>query len=285
MKSNMFKALYRYSFCVVVFVVMMLCISAASAASTTLAKVTYTTETATDGVFIRPGDAVGDMANRGALHVSGSESVNVLGEAQGLSVTFIRFDVSGTVQDVNDMCTAADKYWAIGGVNLVLTECRLPNNQRFNRGQGKFNVTWTHDDSWDEYTLTWANKDSYLSDPNTVTIGTFANAGLGDQYIPQQILPLDTPEILVNDLIDSGIVTLYLSPADEDIGFVFNSDDITNERIHPYLELEVLVSDYPIDECQISIERMGALPGDFDNNCKVDLADFTVFAENWLGSM
>ena len=250
-----------------------------------VSTVTFTTDTATDGVFIRPNDAVGDMADRGALHVSGRAAVNLLGEAQGPSVTFIRFNVCDTVAEIEQMCREADKYWAICGVNLALTECRLPNNQRFNRGQGQFHVTWTHDDSWDECTLTWANKDRYLSDPNTVTIGTFPNAGLGDQYIPRQRLPLDMPAIVVDDLLHDSIITLYLSPADEDIGFVFNSDDITTERIHPYLEIEVLISDDVIDPCRVTIERSGAIAGDLNRDCRVDLSDFLIFAENWLTAM
>lgn len=257
-----------------------LCASCVFGSNTLITTMNFTADFATDGVFIRPNDTVGDMADRGALHVSGSESVNFYNEPQGPSVTFIRFDVSDTIAEIELMCQ--DFEWSISGITLALTECRYPNNPRFNRGQGQFYVTWLADDSWDEYTLMWADPNNYLEDPCSVTLGIFSNAGIGDQYIPRQRFELDVPDVLVDDLINDGIATLYLSPADEKIGFVFNSDDITDDRVHPYLEIEVMISQGTLDPCRLKIERAGPLAGDLDENCIVDLRDFAVFAGNWL---
>ena len=245
-----------------------------------ITTITFTTKDATDGVFIRPNDLVGEMADRGALHVSGSESVNYYDKSQGLSVTFIRFDTTSTITQIEEMCEGFE--WSISGVTLALTECQYPNNPRFNRGEGQFDVTWLADDSWDESTLVWDDPNTYLQDPNNAIIGTFSNAGIGNQYIPRQRFELNVPDLLVEDLLDDGTISFYLSPADEQIGFVFNSEDITDERIKPYLEIDVVISKTPIDACTLYIERTGPLAGDLDLNCTVDLRDFVIFANNWL---
>ena len=251
------------------------------------AKLTFTSGDAIEGVFLRPGDVVGDMATRGALHVSGSESLNLLGEPQGPSATLIKFNIADLQETITSMCEEPnDMFWEISGLNLNLTECRYPNNQRFNRGEGAFYVTWLTDDSWDQYTEVWHDPGYYLDEPNTVTIGCFTNGGIGDQYIPRQRLPLDLPDMVLDDLENGdGLISLYLSAADENIGFVFNSDNITSGRIKPYLEIEVLVSHQPIDPCLLHTERVGPLPGDYDNNCSVDLRDLAILAANWLSEL
>ncbi|MCD6303435.1 MAG: DNRLRE domain-containing protein [Planctomycetes bacterium] len=184
--------------------------------------------------FVRAQSPQANYGSRGALSVAGPGARNGGGELVGPAESFMRFDVGQAVSAFDAQFGPGS--WQVTGVSLKLVEFTTPPNMVFGRGKGAFEVRWLAADDWQESTLTWDNKDDYLDAAADVSLGTFTNLFQGDQYGPVQEFPLDLPAALLGDVRGGGEVSVLLAPAGDDIGFTFNSRNITG-RPKPLLAI------------------------------------------------
>jgi len=210
--------------------------------------------------FVRSLDPDHNYGAAGGLAVSGAGAVNAGGEQMGLLDTFIRFDSASAVTDLD---SALGSSWRITSVVLRVVEQGEPNNTIFNRGVGQFEVRWIARDDWEEGTgnprlpstdgVTWNDVPSLLGAADE-TLGVFWNAGADGELTFS--LSLAAP--FVQDLAAGGPVSLYLTAADDAIGFTFDSRRNTPPMLT--VTAQQVLSPWPI-------------PGDVNRDCRVNIID------------
>ncbi|HWD91126.1 MAG TPA: hypothetical protein VG938_02140 [Verrucomicrobiae bacterium] len=194
--------------------------------------------------FVRGNAPAANYGAAGSLTVSGSTATNAAGTANGVADSFIRFNTSALVANLNSLF--GPNNWAISGVTLRVVEVGAPMNTIFTRGKGTFEIRWTSNDSWIEGTgMPMAPTDdgiTYNDEPplltNTVSLGTFTNAGINST----ESFSLALSSALTSDISAGGEVGLYLTALDPEIGFTFNSQNFTTANQRPV----VIVSAAPV---------------------------------------
>ena len=194
---------------------------------------------------MRSVDPSGNYGCAGALAVSGSIATNVQGQQEGLLDSFMRFDASGVISNLNSNLGVGR--WVIVSATLNLFEQGAPNNTIFNRGVGPFEVRWIATNSWAEGTgnpkATTTNGVGWNDEPNMLnsnldeSLGTFVNGGT-DGVVK---VSLGMSAGFVNELSTVGLVSFYFTAAtNSPVGFTFHSHNFVDSTQWPFLEITAI---------------------------------------------
>ena len=233
---------------------------AAAAVSATDGDQTLETAAVADA-FVRSMAPDENYGGAGALSVSGSAALNVNGEQMGTLDTFIRFDLTDLVQQLDLLFGSHE--WTIESVELTVEEQGAPNNPIFNRGVGRFEVRWTAADAWQEGTgnprvpttdgVVYNDEPSLLDDQTDVPVGVFANAGADGE----RVFALTPAGAFVDDIKAGGGVSLFLTAVDETVGFTFLARDNSGGVYAP--RLAVTASPPPTGPFPPGAEPLGSV--------------------------
>jgi len=185
--------------------------------------------------------------------------------------------------DAGPLAAAVDAHfghhhWAIESAVLHTTEQPNPNNPVYGLGEGQFSIQWIGTQAWDEGTgypdpvdptasqtgdgITYnISRSLDLTGP---VLGTFANTGPNTtQKFVDLICDLGAlPPGLADDLRDGELMSLYLTPADADIGLQFAARDNKTEERRPYLAVEAVEQQAVIPEpATATLLAIGLLAG------------------------
>ncbi|HUJ10843.1 MAG TPA: hypothetical protein VL171_12520 [Verrucomicrobiae bacterium] len=209
--------------------------------SLAFAQIIFTNVSVADA-FVRSLAPTSNYGGAGALSVSGTIATNAVGQQEGLLDSFMRFDVSGPVSNLNHAFGVGQ--WVIVRVTLNLFEQGAPNNATFNRGVGLFEVRWIADNSWAEGTgnpnapttdgIVWNDEPSVLNPNLDVSLGTFVNGGT-DGLVR---LMLTVPPGFVDNVSTGALVSFYVTAAtNSPVGFTFHSHNFVDPTQWPFLEV------------------------------------------------
>ena len=231
-------------------------------AVTTAAAGQQTLDTAaTADAIVRSVAPTENYGAAGALSVSGSAALNINGEQMGTLDTFIRFDLTDLVQQLDLLFGSHE--WTIESIELTVEEQGAPNNPIFNRGVGRFEVRWIAADAWQEGTgnprvpttdgVVYNDEPSLLDDQADVLVGVFANSGADGE----RVLALTPAGALVDDIKAGGAVSLFLTAVDETVGFTFLARDNSGGAYAP--RLAVTASPPPTGPFPPGAEPLGSV--------------------------
>ncbi|MDB6023074.1 MAG: hypothetical protein JWQ04_2931 [Pedosphaera sp.] len=144
--------------------------------------------------------------------------------------SIIKFNLAGAVSQFNSTYGVGN--WQITGLTLKLassfgTQGTQPGNNLFNTiNAGSFALRWLSYDSWVEGTGGGNSSVSFNSIATLFSgthdsLGAFTYTPPGNNVYVSYTLPLDAG--LVTDATAGGDVSLYFSPNDNQIGYLFNS--------------------------------------------------------------
>jgi len=209
--------------------------------STLSAQAIFTNISVADA-FVRSLDPTHNYGGAGALSVSGLLATNVLGQQQGQLDSFMRFDLSGMANNLNN--SFGQGRWVIVRATLNLFEQGAPNNAIFNRGVGPFQVRWIANDSWIEGTgnpnapttdgIVWNDEPSLLNSNADQSLGTFVNGGT-DGLVRAA---LGLPPSFLADLTSGGTNSLLITTTtNSTVGVTFHSRNFVDSTQWPFLEI------------------------------------------------
>ena len=192
--------------------------------------------------FVRSIAPTNNYGGAGSLAVSGSIATNALGQQNGLLDTFLRFDLSSVISNLDNSFGAGN--WVIARARLYLFEQGAPNNVVFNRGVGPCEVRWIANDTWAEGTgspnapttdgVVWTNEVSLLNSNVDQSLGSFTNGGT-DGVVRAT---LGMPASFVADVAAGGLVGFFLTATTNSaIGFTFHSRSFVDPTQWPFLEI------------------------------------------------
>ena len=213
--------------------------------------------------FVREAEPVNNYGLAGSLAVSGRNAFSYMSPTQqmGRYDSFMRFPAAALVQALD--ANFGSHYWVVTKAVLNLTEVTQPNNPIFNLGPGTFEVIWIANDSWLEGTgspnaptadgLRFQDVAAVIDPLTDKSLGIFSNVG-GGTGTPAVTCTLQLLPALLADLRAGGEISLHLAPADDDIGFTFNSRNISGGRPKPSLEViaNMVAGDANLD-CTVNI--------------------------------
>ena len=210
-------------------------------AASASAQLVFTNISVADA-FVRSLDPTHNYGGAGALAVSGAIATNVLGQQQGSLDSFLRFDLSGVVSNLNG--NFGTGRWTVVRARLFLFEQGAPNNTIFNRGVGPFEARWIANDSWLEGTgnpnspatngVAWADKSSVLNSNVDQSLGNFTNGGT-DGVVR---LTLGMPASFTGDLAAGSPVSFFITTTtNSPVGFTFHSHNFVDSTHWPFLEI------------------------------------------------
>ncbi len=185
----------------------------------------------TADAFVSASNADDNYGGAGALAVAGA------GSSAGIFDTVMKFDLSSIAG------------YTVQSATLELSAPSLVENPIFGTQEaGNFTVTWMQNSSWVEGTgmprtptmdgITYDSLPDYLT-ANDEDFGSFAypgDMGAMNSYTLQL-----TPDF-VSAVTSGTVVSFELTPADDDIDYVFNSKDYVNPADYPVL---VVVAEVP----------------------------------------
>ena len=209
------------------------------------AQVVVTDIVSVADTFVRSGDPAHNYGGAGALAVSGSIATNVLGQQEGLLDSFMRFDASSVISNLNS--SLGTGRWVIVSATLNLFEQGMPNNPIFNRGVGPFEVRWIVTNSWAEGTgnpnapttdgVVWNDEANMLHSNLDESLGTFTNGGT-DGVVKAS---LEMPVGFANELSSVGLVGFYFTATTSSpVGFTFHSHNFVDSTQWPFLEITAI---------------------------------------------
>jgi hypothetical protein len=176
----------------------------------------------------------------GALSISGSNAVNGAGQQMGLLDSLMRFPMADTAAAFD---TSLGEDWLITGVRLLVTEMATPDDAIFNRGVGAFEIRWMPSNSWAEGTgkpispttdgAAWQDLPLLLNSNVDQSVGVFTNSGMDGPLA----FSLGLPDRFLAGIHAGAEVSFYLTSADPDVGFTFNSRNFGNTNAQPALEI------------------------------------------------
>jgi len=170
----------------------------------------------------------GDLNFGGTGNLSVAPASSVKGEFD----TVMKFNFTNAVSLFNSTYGAGN--WQVTGVSLSLnasfgTQGAQPSNVLFNSANGgNFAIQWLSNNSWIEGTnggsggpggITFNTKSTLLTGP-TASLGTFTYTlpGANNVYATYN-LPLNPN--LIGNITGGGDLSLFLTPADDQIGYLF----------------------------------------------------------------
>lgn len=165
----------------------------------------------------------------GALMVAGDSSGN------GTFETLLKFNLSAAVSQFNTDYGIGN--WSISAVSLRLAsnvgvQDAQSNNLLFPAvNGGAYGIAWLQDDSWTETGITYNTLSGF--------VGVQENLG-AQSYLPpgnnvQQTAVLALAGSMVADAASGGMVSLLLSPADNNVSFLMNSRSYNTAANRPLL--------------------------------------------------
>jgi len=209
------------------------------------AQIVVTDVVSVADTFVRSVDPAGNYGGAGALAVSGSIATNVLGQQEGLLDSFMRFDATGVISNLNS--SLGTGRWVIVSATLNLFEQGAPNNPIFNRGVGAFEVRWIATNTWAEGTgnpngtttngVVWNDEPSVLHSNLDESLGSFVNGGT-DGVVKAS---LGMPDGFANELSSVGLVSFYFTATtNSPVGFTFHSHNFVDSTQWPFLEITAI---------------------------------------------
>jgi hypothetical protein len=168
-----------------------------------------------------------------ALMAAGSSSGN-----GGVYESLLRFDLSAAVAAF-DLEYGAGA-WQITDVTLRLAanvgvQGAVPNNLVFPTiNGGAFAIAWISNDAWGETTATYNN----FSPGATESLGSF-------QFVPPGnnvpiVWSLALGSAFVSDVVSGGAVSLWVTPGDATVSYLFNSRTFSNAANFPALSVTAI---------------------------------------------
>jgi len=217
--------------------------------------VPYTVEiTPTADAFVRSLVPGANYGAAGALAVSGSSALNGAGQQMGILDTFMKFNVAGVVAQMDAQFGAGN--WEFTDAVLRLTEDPAPQNPILNWGVGQFEIRWIASDAWLEGTgqplyvpprtdgVCYADEATFLNPAVDAALGLFSNTLTAGDHL----YALDLAGPFVDDLMDAGDVSFFLTASDESVGFTFYSRSVSGGRPFPTLYLTADVAAQAVPE-------------------------------------
>ncbi len=185
-----------------------------------------------------PGNPVGSDLTGLNFGGTGNLAVSPASSTKGEFDSVIKFNLNGAVSQYNSAYGAGN--WQVTGLSLSLnsnfgTQGAQPGNQLFNSANGgNFNIQWISTNSWVEGTnggtggpgfptttaVSFQSIPSLLSEP-TAALGTFLYTLPGNNVYVTYDLPLNSN--LVNNVTAGGDLSLFLTPADNQIGYLLSA--------------------------------------------------------------
>ncbi len=186
----------------------------------------------TQDSMTRANEPQSTFGQAGGLHVSGPAAVNAASEPQGAANSWLMFHSDIAVQVFNEQF--GPNQWVIVSATLTVFEVGNPNNSAFNRGLGNFRVFWLANDNWQEGggspggpgetfddEINFERESLFRNDDVDEPLGQFRNEG-DDREL---VFSLDLTDGFTDDLMMGGVISLFLTAADDTIGFTFRSKD------------------------------------------------------------
>jgi len=247
-----------------------------SAMSATAEPFTVSVNASADA-FVRQLQPDSNFGKAGALSVSGYDAYSYMSPSEqvGRCDTFMRFPMTTLVATMNSHF--ASQSWRITDVTLNLTETTKPNNPIFSENAGVFEVRWIACGTWAEGTGTpsaptadgvcFSDEPSILNPGADLTLGSFASAGSGGDYVAVTC-SLSVPAELVQHVKTGANLNLFLTAVDSSLGFTFNSRNISGGNTLPSLSITADINSWPVE-------------GDSNLDCRVNILDL-IFVRNRL---
>lgn len=202
----------------------------------------YTVNTATTDAFLAAGSAANPICTTNCANLNfggaGTLAISSAASAKGQFDSVVQWNTAGAAAQFNSLYGAGN--WQITNISLNLAsnfgdQGEQPNNGIFNTiNAGQFNVQRISNNSWIEGTgsgmgtapgnppsVTFGNKGTTLLTGTSANLGTFTYTPPGDNIYRSYSLALDPS--LVNDVMTSGLTSLYFTAADDNVGFLFNA--------------------------------------------------------------
>jgi len=170
---------------------------------------------------------------------AGTLAIAPAGSPKGEFDTLIKFNLGGAISQFNS--TYGLGGWQITGLTLRLagsfgTQGAVPNNNLLNAvSGGSFGISWLANDSWVEGNgggsgaangAVSFNSVASLLSAGSASLGTFTYSPPGNNVYVSYDLPLASG--LISDAMGGGDVSLYLSAADNQVGYLINSRSFTS---------------------------------------------------------
>ncbi|SPP62952.1 VPLPA-CTERM sorting domain-containing protein [Nitrospira lenta] len=223
----------------------------------------FTVNTSTADAFLAAGSAnnPGCGTGCGSLNFGGAGTLAIApaSSTKGQFDSVVQWNTAGAAAQFNAAFGAGN--WQITSIALNLAsnfgdQGEQPNNANFNAiNAGQFNVQWISNNSWIEGTgsgmgtapgnppsVTFGNKATTLLSGTSAALGTFLYTPPGDNTYRSYNLALDPN--LVNDVVTSGLTSLYFSAADENVGFLFNAKSYSTN--HPQFIVTADLAPVPV---------------------------------------
>jgi len=200
--------------------------------------------------FLRAAAPQDNYGRAGSLTVGGASATNGFGVPGGRFDSLLRFLLTDAVASLDNAFGSHD--WFVARAVLRVNEVADPANALFPRGAlGPFELRWLAEDMWTEGTgspsvptrdgVAFQDLPSLLNERRDELLGNFTNSGSNGPVM----FDLSLPPAFLEDLRAGGEVTLYLRPASDVLGFVFNSRNFVMESARPRLELTVVAGPPP----------------------------------------
>lgn len=228
-----------------------------------LAASVFTVNTSTKDAFLADGAAGNPVCGTGCASLNfGGAGTLAIAPATSLKGQFdsvVQWNTAGAAAQFDSAFGAGN--WQITNIALNLAsnfgdQGEQPNNGGFNTiNAGNFNIQWISNNSWIEGTgngmgtapgtppsVTFGNKATTLLTGTSAALGTFSYAPPGDNTYRTYNLALDPN--LVNDVVTSGLTSLYFSAADDQVGFLFNAKSYAAN--HPQFTVTADLAPVPV---------------------------------------
>ena len=190
---------------------------------------------------------------------AGALGVSAPGSAKGEFQSFLQFDLSGAKSSFDSIYGAGN--WGILSITLQLSAAP-PGNPIFNNNAaGLFGVTWGANNSWMEGSgtpiapgstgITFSTAPSFKG-AGDQPLGTFSFAG-GNSGTASYSLALDSG--LVGEANNGGVASLYMTAADANVSYLFDSRSFVTNSLRPLL---TIIADVP-EPGVVPLAGMGAV--------------------------
>lgn len=253
------------------------------------------------GEFLTAGpaaDAFGAAANPDSNYgTAGALSVAARGLAKGEFQTVMRFEMQPARESLDAALGAGQ--WVVAAVGLQLTAA-YPNNPLFNASAaGRVNVAWMQDDSWAEGTGNPSSPGTagvtYAALPGILAAGLQGMGALafGGATSGASVYALGLCDGLRADMAAGEAVSLWLSPGDGGVSFLFNSRNFGTAANRPVLMVTAWLGGDANEDGVVDLQDFGALKehfgqedaawghGDFTGDGAVDLQDFGLLKDHF----
>lgn len=178
--------------------------------------------------------------------LAGTLAIAPAGSAQGEFDSIIQFNTAAAFNQFNTTYGAGN--WQVSAITLSLASNQGTNGAHMNTlfnpvHGGQFNIDWLGNNSWIEGTgggtgspagsSVSFNSISTLFSAGSAPLGTFTYTPPGNNVYENYSLSLNGS--LVSGVAAGGEVSLYLSAADNQVSYLFNSKDFASN--HPELAI------------------------------------------------